>query len=81
MSYHRCLSELNTNEMELARQCFSGTFDFRYEVISSIREFPLSSPISFVFVSHQQVDISAICKQGDVADMLFAITFTLLSGE
>ncbi|XP_055706080.1 serine/threonine-protein kinase BRSK2 isoform X1 [Phlebotomus papatasi] len=28
-----------------------------------------------------QVDISAICKQGDVADMLFAITFTLLSGN
>lgn len=27
-----------------------------------------------------QVDISAICK-GDVADMLFAITFTLLSGK
>lgn len=28
-----------------------------------------------------QVDISAICKQGDVSDMLFAITFTLLSGN
>ncbi|KAL5290478.1 BRSK1 family protein [Megaselia abdita] len=28
-----------------------------------------------------QVDISAICKQGDVADMLFAITFTLLSDK
>lgn len=28
-----------------------------------------------------QVDISAICKQGDVADLLYAITFTLLSGN
>lgn len=28
-----------------------------------------------------QVDINAICKQGDAADMLFAITFTLLSGS
>jgi hypothetical protein len=28
-----------------------------------------------------QVDINPICKQGDVADLLFAITFTLLSGE
>ncbi|XP_043865340.1 serine/threonine-protein kinase BRSK1 isoform X3 [Drosophila mojavensis] len=26
-----------------------------------------------------QVDISPICKQGDIADMLFALTFTLLS--
>lgn len=28
-----------------------------------------------------QVDLNAICKQGDIADMLFAITFTLLSGK
>lgn len=28
-----------------------------------------------------QVDVNPICKQGDVADLLFAITFTLLSGE
>ncbi|XP_023162092.1 serine/threonine-protein kinase BRSK1 isoform X2 [Drosophila hydei] len=28
-----------------------------------------------------QVDISPICKQGDIADMLFALTFTLLSGN
>lgn len=28
-----------------------------------------------------QVDVSAICKQGDVADLLYAITFTLLSGN
>lgn len=35
----------------------------------------------FSFIHPVQVDISAICKQGDVADMLFAITFTLLSGE
>lgn len=35
---------------------------------------------SFIKCFNLQVDISAICKQGDVADMLFAITFTLLSG-
>lgn len=29
----------------------------------------------------KQVDINTICKQSDVADMLFAITFTLLSGN
>uniref|UniRef100_A0A182MR70 non-specific serine/threonine protein kinase n=1 Tax=Anopheles culicifacies TaxID=139723 RepID=A0A182MR70_9DIPT len=28
-----------------------------------------------------QVDINTICKQGDVGDMLFAITFTLISGN
>ncbi|CRK93040.1 CLUMA_CG006585, isoform A, partial [Clunio marinus] len=28
-----------------------------------------------------QVDVNPICKQGDVADLLFAITFTLLSGN
>ncbi|XP_019536181.1 serine/threonine-protein kinase BRSK2 [Aedes albopictus] len=28
-----------------------------------------------------QVDINTICKQGDVNDMLFAITFTLISGN
>lgn len=39
--------------------------------------------VSFLFLLslYSQVDISAICKQGDVADMLFAITFTLLSGK
>lgn len=38
-----------------------------------------TGPVMFQRHVRFQVDISAICK-GDVADMLFAITFTLLSG-
>ncbi|XP_037031794.1 serine/threonine-protein kinase BRSK2 isoform X1 [Bradysia coprophila] len=40
-----------------------------------------TGPVMFQRHVRFQVDISAICKQGDVADMLFAITFTLLSGN
>lgn len=57
----------------------------RFQVCSLLMNF--TYPIClllhfFVIITHSkfQVDISAICKQGDVADMLFAITFTLLSG-
>ncbi|XP_037827187.1 serine/threonine-protein kinase BRSK2-like, partial [Lucilia sericata] len=40
-----------------------------------------NGPVMFQRHVKFQVDISAICKQGDVADMLFALTFTLLSGN
>ncbi|XP_055378784.1 serine/threonine-protein kinase BRSK2 isoform X2 [Condylostylus longicornis] len=40
-----------------------------------------TGPVMFQRHVRFQVDISAICKQGDVADLLFAITFTLLSGN
>ncbi|XP_034106130.1 serine/threonine-protein kinase BRSK1 isoform X1 [Drosophila nasuta] len=40
-----------------------------------------NGPVMFQRHVKFQVDISAICKQGDIADMLFALTFTLLSGN
>ena len=40
-----------------------------------------TGPTMFQRYVRIQVDINPICKQGDVADLLFAITFTLLSGE
>lgn len=54
----------------------------RFQVCSHLMNFPYPIVYFFVTITHSkfQVDISAICKQGDVADMLFAITFTLLSG-
>jgi BR serine/threonine kinase len=39
-----------------------------------------TGPTMFQRYVRIQVDINPICKQGDVADLLFAITFTLLSG-
>ncbi|EDV98039.1 serine/threonine-protein kinase BRSK1 [Drosophila grimshawi] len=40
-----------------------------------------NGPVMFQRHVKFQVDISSICKQGDIADMLFALTFTLLSGN
>lgn len=40
-----------------------------------------TGPTMFQRYVRIQVDVNPICKQGDVADLLFAITFTLLSGE
>lgn len=40
-----------------------------------------TGPTMFQRYVRIQVDINPICKQGDVADLLFAITFTLLSGN
>ncbi|XP_037936868.1 serine/threonine-protein kinase BRSK1 isoform X2 [Teleopsis dalmanni] len=40
-----------------------------------------NGPVMFQRHVKFQVDISAICKQGEIADMLFALTFTLLSGN
>lgn len=40
-----------------------------------------TGPTMFQRYVRIQVDINPICKQGDVADLLFAITFTLLSGK
>ncbi|XP_049315117.1 serine/threonine-protein kinase BRSK2 isoform X3 [Bactrocera dorsalis] len=40
-----------------------------------------NGPVMFQRHVKFQVDISAICKQGDISDMLFALTFTLLSGN
>jgi len=40
-----------------------------------------TGPTMFQRYVRIQVDINPICKQGDVADLLFAITFTLLSGS
>ncbi|TDG39136.1 hypothetical protein AWZ03_014442 [Drosophila navojoa] len=46
-------------------------------------EYKRNGNSSVMFQRHVkfQVDISPICKQGDIADMLFALTFTLLSGN
>lgn len=40
-----------------------------------------TGPTMFQRYVRIQVDVNPICKQGDVADLLFAITFTLLSGQ
>jgi BR serine/threonine kinase len=40
-----------------------------------------TGPTMFQRYVRIQVDVNPIVKQGDVADLLFAITFTLLSGE
>jgi hypothetical protein len=40
-----------------------------------------TGPTMFQRYVRIQVDVNPICKQGDVADLLFAISFTLLSGE
>lgn len=40
-----------------------------------------TGPTMFQRYVRIQVDVNPICKQGDVADLLFAITFTLLSGR
>lgn len=40
-----------------------------------------TGPTMFQRYVRIQVDVNPICKQGDVADLLFAITFTLLSGN
>jgi hypothetical protein len=40
-----------------------------------------TGPTMFQRYVRIQVDVNPICKQGDVADLLFAITFTLLSGK
>jgi BR serine/threonine kinase len=60
----------------------TGPTMFQRHVRIQVSDFETVATFSFndIFLEFQ-VDINAICKQGDVADMLFAITFTLLSGE
>ena len=69
-----CLSFIYFQMTELSHSVISPmSFRLEYKRGST-------GPTMFQRYVRIQVDINPICKQGDVADLLFAITFTLLSG-
>lgn len=55
----------------------------RFQVSIQISNFEIYFSLNdaTIFYIYFQVDLSAICKQEEVSDTLFAITFTLLSGK